>query len=211
MNRKAILSLLALLAVGCVSGGGSPGGNQAGGAETCGPANCAGCCSAGVCLGGNSASACGSGGGVCGTCSSPYVCLGGASCGVDPESVWLVQPSEASIASTDNGEAWDSFDGSAPDVVVTVTCPPSSNPMVGKTNAAESYTPAWSSGGCTAKAKDLLAEPVTFTLDDNDPVGVDSVTGQLSLQVTAANLANGKASYGASAGMTGITFELTKK
>jgi hypothetical protein len=49
----------------------------------CGPSNCAGCCNAqGVCVGGNSASACGAGGGACVACPSVPNGYGACSAGV---------------------------------------------------------------------------------------------------------------------------------
>jgi hypothetical protein len=212
MKYKHVIWLVAAIVAGCATDNGGSAGNTSGGSTTvsCRPGNCAGCCTGNLCVGGTSSLACGSGGGTCGYCSSPNICLSGGYCGIDPESVWLVQPSQGTIASTNNGASWDSLDGSPPDVIVTTTCPPSSNPSTKKSSQAESYTPAWNDGGCTSKAKDLLAEPFLFRLDDNDPVGADSITENLSVQLGAADFASGHVSLGASGGMQGITFDLTK-
>lgn len=86
---------------------------------SCSSANCAGCCSGTTCLGGNSVSACGTGGTMCLDCGPSRLCNGGA-CVVDPASRWNVVVLDLEMSSTKlTGEAWDAF-GGAPDPYVVI-------------------------------------------------------------------------------------------
>lgn len=88
------------------------------------------------------------------------------------DTIWLVQPSSAMISPNDGGEAWD-IDGSAPDIVVRTSCPSSGREVTGETNEVESYTPAWTIGGCMARTDDLVESGVDFELFDVD-TSIDS-------------------------------------
>ncbi len=141
-------------------------------------------------------------------CSSAQVCKTDQACGVDPNSVWRVQPVSAQIASSNNGTSWDG-DGSAPDVFVLMQCPGSSYSV--STSEVESYNPTWSSGGCTAKAGQLMAEPWVFQLWDSDLTSDDTITGALGFRFTEEHLIAGKVTIGASGGMTAMTVQLQKQ
>jgi hypothetical protein len=130
------------------------------------------------------------------------------SCGVDPESYWYVQPISATIAATDSGTAWDSIDGSPPDVKVSMACPPSSKPDSTSTPESESYYPSWTTGGCVAQAKHLLAEPVQFKLMDVDVITGDPITANLYLQVIPQDFSYGQIVLGGSGDMNSITFSI---
>jgi hypothetical protein len=111
--------------------------------------------------------ACGSGGTQCQVCLGAATCQNKGTednplfrCGIDPESSWLVLPVAAEIATTGRQGAWDD-DGTPPDVMVSVRC----GVTTGKTPTSQSYTPTWSSAGCTVKAKELLGkEPPTLAV-----------------------------------------------
>lgn len=108
----------------CESGGGDGGmpgvdGGPPPPPPSCSAANCAGCCSGTTCLGGNSVSACGTGGTMCLDCGPSRLCNGGA-CVVDPASRWNVFVLDLEMSSTKlTGEAWDAF-GGAPDPYVVI-------------------------------------------------------------------------------------------
>jgi hypothetical protein len=99
--------------------------------QPCGPSTCSGCCFNGTCETGTADSACGKGGVTCQSCRQPGVCKATQACGVDPNSMWLVQPVSAQITPTSNGAAWDALGGSAPDVFVNLAC----------SSTAQSHTP----------------------------------------------------------------------
>lgn len=208
---RILMWLIAMFFVaGCESSGsaGGSGSLQGGAQNSCSSSNCAGCCDFGICQPGSGKSACGASGSSCTMCSGANVCLTGGYCGVDPESKWLIQPFSAAIAASNNGTSWDG-DSSPPDVVVTTTCPPASAPTVSKTSPSESYSPAWSTGGCVAKAKYLLGGPVIFTLDDADMAFDDSITSALSFQVEAGDFSSGQVSLGAANGLKSIVFRVS--
>ena len=215
--KKIIALFIAVLATGCVtttgSGGGTGAGNGLGNQQgnqtaSCSAANCAGCCTGGVCFAGTTNGSCGVGGKVCGACYSPDVCFTDGMCGLDPSAQWIVQPVSAKIASSNNGSAWDG-DGSAPDVVLTTTCPGGS---YGVTLQEESYNPDWvQSGNCTATAQDLLTKDLTFSLIDSDVAFDDTITGNVTYGVTTADLRAGGVSLGAVQGINGITYTFTLK
>ena len=75
----------------------------------------------------------------------------------------------------------------------------------------ESYTPAWTTGGCTAKASQLLAEPWVFQLWDIDVSSNDTITGTLALRITEEFLTGGAVTVNASGGMTSMTVQLQKQ
>ena len=100
---------------------------------TCGPTNCGGCCDGDACVGGDSPSACGSGGHTCMVCDSAFTC-GAGSCTVDPASRWNIVLETLTVESTHHsGAAWDVM-GGAPDPLVGI--------RVGSDTAAEQRTGA---------------------------------------------------------------------
>jgi hypothetical protein len=212
MNRFFTVAALTLsMLVGCGgsdnAGNGNPGGNT-GTPQKCDASNCTGCCFNNTCQTGNTASACGKAGAACVACSSAQVCKTDQTCGVDPNSVWRVQPASAQIASSNNGSSWDG-DGSAPDVFVAMQCPGGTSATA--TPEVESYTPTWSTGGCTAKASQLLAEPWVFQLWDSDISVNDTITDTLGFRFTEAQLLTGSVTFSASGGMTSMTVQLQKQ
>lgn len=211
MNRFFAVGLLALSAlVGCGGEDTTGSGNTGGGSGTtqkCSASNCTGCCFNNVCQTGNTAAACGKMGATCAVCGSAQVCKVDQTCGVDPNSVWRVQPVSARIASSNNGSSWDG-DGSAPDVFVSMQCP---GATTSSTAEVESYTPTWTSGGCTARASQLLAERWYFQLWDSDFSVNDTITDMLGFQFTEAHLTAGTITFNASGGMTSLTVQLQKQ
>ncbi|XXF76953.1 hypothetical protein P2318_28445 [Myxococcaceae bacterium GXIMD 01537] len=210
-RRMALAVLLATLA-GCGDDEEKPGPvTPDGGTNTqqkCGPSTCAGCCFNGACQAGSTVSACGKAGAACVACNSAQVCKADQTCGVDPNSVWRVQPVSARIAASNNGSAWDG-EGSAPDVFVASQCPGSTTST--STPESESYTPSWTTGGCTAKASQLLAEPWLFRLWDSDLSSNDTITDVLSFRFTEEHFAAGTVTFNASGGMTSLTVQLQKQ
>ena len=128
-------------------------------------------------------------------------------CGVDPESSWLVQPTAAQIAPNNNGSAWDG-DGSAPDPRVFMTCADSAT-GTSTPEASDTYRPTWSSGGCTAKAKDLLRAGWTFHVYDIDAISDDTITSSSVVTLTGENFAAGGFNLAATGGMQSMSVSLT--
>jgi hypothetical protein len=79
------------------------------------------------------------------------------------------------------------------------------------TPESASYMPSWSTGGCVAKASDLLASPWRYSVSDSDVLSDDSITGNLTHQVTEANFAAGSVTLPASGGMQSMTVQLVKQ
>ncbi|MFL5357949.1 hypothetical protein [Archangium sp.] len=213
MNRLLAVVAIALSAlVGCGGDDSTPGNGNTGGStgttQKCSASNCTGCCFNNTCQTGNTASACGKAGTACVACGSTQVCKTDQTCGVDPNSVWRVQPVSARVASSDNGSSWDG-DGSAPDVFVWMQCPGESSSTA--TFEVESYSPAWTTGGCTAKASQLLAGQWVFQLWDSDISSNDTITDTLGYRFTEQQFTTGTVSLGASGGMTSLTVQLQKQ
>jgi hypothetical protein len=128
---------------------------------------------------------------------------------VDPESTWRVQPTAAQIASSNNGTSWDG-DGSAPDPMVVMSCAD----QTASTTAPEvsnTYQPRWTTGGCTAKAKDLLRAGWSFQVYDVDALVDDTITGSLVFTITERDFSSGGFSLSASGGMQSMSVSLTKQ
>lgn len=208
MNRFFAVCIIALAALAGCGGEDNPGSGNTGNTQKCSAANCTGCCFNDVCQTGNTASACGKTGAACVACGSSQVCKTDQTCGVDPNSTWRVQPVSARIAANNNGSSWDG-EGSAPDVFVAMRCPGSDT--VSSTSEMESYNPTWTTGGCTAKAGQLMAEQWVFQLWDSDVSSNDTITGPLGARFTEQNFTAGTVSFGASGGMTSLTVQLQKQ
>ncbi len=207
MKIHRMLAVVAgLFLAGC--GGGDDPGEPSTPPVTCSAANCSGCCFNNVCQTGNTASACGRAGAACKACNAAQVCKTDQTCGADPAGVWLVQPLSAQITASNNGTAWDA-DGSAPDVFVEMQCPGTT--VVTVTPEVESYTPAWTSGGCTATAGRLLSEPWAFRLWDSDISVNDTITGVLLYQFREEDFTAGRVTLQPSGGMTSITLGIRKQ
>jgi hypothetical protein len=206
MKKLFAVAALALSALaGCGDGGRDPDVKDP---PPCNATTCAGCCFNNSCQTGTAASACGKRGNACVTCGSAQVCKADQTCGVDPNSTWRVQPVSAQIASSNNGTSWDG-DGSAPDVFVHSQCPGATSSVV--TASVETYSPAWSTGGCTAKASQLLADKWLFQLWDEDFSSHDTITPVLGFQFTEADFKAGGVNFSASGGMTSMSVQLQKQ
>lgn len=232
MNRVTVIVALCVMGLGCGGeyptgtgggggggfggggfGGGSFGGGVGagggGGTATCGPQNCTGCCFNGACQPGSTAAGCGKMGAACAACGASQICRVDQSCGVDPESTWRVQPTAAQIASSNNGTSWDG-DSSAPDPMVIMTCADQTAPTIAP-EVSNTYQPRWTTGGCTAKAKDLLRAGWSFQVYDVDALVDDTITGSLVVTITEQTFASGTISLQASGGMQSMTVTLTKQ
>jgi hypothetical protein len=213
MNRFfAVVALVLSTLVGCGGDDGAPAPGTPSGTpgttQKCSASNCTGCCFNNVCQTGTTASACGKKGAACVACASTQVCKTDQTCGVDPNSVWRVQPVSARIASNNNGSSWDG-DGSAPDVFVLMQCPGATSPT--STAEAESYTPAWTTGGCTARASQLMADQWAFQLWDSDVSSNDTITDVRGFRFTEEHFTAGTVTFGAVGGMTSLTVQLQKQ
>lgn len=180
------------------------------GTQTCSATNCAGCCFNGQCQSGNTASACGKDGATCAACGASQICKTDQTCGVDPDGTWLVQPTAATITQTNNGTSWDG-DSSGPDVFINMQCPATTPVSSHTPTADDTWTPSWSSGGCTTKASFLLAQPFVFQPWDEDLTSDDPISDALQIQFTEANLSAGTVNATGLGGLQTITFQLTKQ
>lgn len=192
------------------TGGGAGGGAGGGGGAVCGPSNCTGCCFNGACQPGSTAAACGKYGASCVACTTNQVCRVDQSCGVDPESTWKVQPVSAAITSTNNGSAWDG-DGSSPDVRVFMSCPSTAASFNGSTTEVPGYAPTWTSGGCTAKAKELLADGWGFQVFDIDLVADDTITAYLKVTLREQDFAAGAFTLQPTGGLQSMNVQLVRQ
>jgi hypothetical protein len=169
----------------------------------------------GACQPGSTAAACGKQGASCSACQANQICRVDQTCGVDPDSTWLLQPSSASIKSTNNGASWDG-DGSAPDPRVALQCPAgvAGQAFVATNTTAEvsdSYHPTWTTGGCSMKARDLLSSGFTYQLIDVDPTSDDTITQPYIVKPNEAVFVTGSFALPGADGMDSLTFVLQRQ
>jgi hypothetical protein len=180
MNRSIALLFLATMMLGASEGGCGDGSQQhVAPLETCSPENCAGCCSGNQCVGGSTTDACGNGGSNCSACIGLTSCTPDEQdCDLAPEASVTVQPTEASIVPQDPRDNldWD-VDGSAPDVVVELRCPTAGSDqlLVTRTPEVSSFTPQWTSGGCTTQIGALLGRELQIKFIDVDSLFDDEI------------------------------------
>jgi hypothetical protein len=191
---------------GAVGGGNGSGGGtgSGGGAATCSSANCPGCCFNGACQAGTAGSACGKGGAVCASCSGRTICKSSQVCGVDDAKSFIVAPFSATITANNNGSSWDG-DGSAPDVIVKMSCNAQLAGFSATSSEKESYTPQWTdgTGSCSATASQLKANGFAWQIEDSDLTSNDTITGRLYHLPTDAEIAQTDTlCFGASGGAT---------
>lgn len=206
MKRFALLFAVLVL-VGCGgtgpdgTGGGSGGGTggasggtggSGGGAAGCSATNCTGCCLNGTCNAGSTNAGCGKSGAACVACVTGQVCKADQTCGIDPNSMWKVQPSSATVRSTDStGVAWDAF-GGAPDPFCSLWCPATATTVTSSTpSVTDSFAPTWTTGGCVMKASDLLTVGFDIAVYDEDVSSNDTIAGAGTITVTEAQLLAG--------------------
>jgi hypothetical protein len=107
-------------------------------------------------------------------------------CILDREALWQVFPTAANISPlTPAGYDWD-LDGSPPDVVVELVCPPSAAPVRIETPEVSSYTPQWTGVNCTTTSDALLGEAISIRVTDVDVTFDDEVTSA-TYQVTSGD------------------------
>lgn len=169
---------LSLSLVGCGSDDDPDNLNNGFDSEICGPSNCLGCCFNGICQPGNTAAACGAHGGLCYECntSAHVICTVEQNCGIDPDSIWKVQPTQAIIDPLKpDGQSWDDGFGNAtkPDPYVLLSCDSSTwNGISDYTHQTpvvdDNFNPTWSSGGCSVKAGVLKQKGFIFRIMDED-------------------------------------------
>ncbi len=191
------------------SAGGTGGGSATGGgggASTCSAATCQGCCVGGACQPGTTATACGHGGALCSSCAAPDACLADQTCGIDPASRWVVQPTAAHVDPT---VAWDS--ASAPDPEIALWCPATVSSYNGlAVKVDNTYDPTWTTGGCTVTASELFATGFAFDCIDVDGISSDQITAFTTVPVTPATLRAGTLT-GSAGGLDSVTFSFTKQ
>lgn len=107
--------------------------------------------------------------------------------------MWVVQPTSATIRTTDStGAAWDAL-GGAPDPFCDLYCPSSSTTVTSSTPiVSDTFTPAWTTGGCTIKASDLLATGFKIGCYDSDVSANDTIAPPSTIMVTEPMVLSGK-------------------
>ncbi len=160
-------------------------------APTCDATNCTGCCLNGTCQAGLTVASCGKGGAACAVCSgTKVVCTADQTCGIDPASTWRVQPKSA-VVSTKNGTSdWDVGAG-LPDPYVSLWCSSIANDAIYTPTVTDSLTPTWTMGGCTMKAKELLALGFSVAVSDEDIAVHDEIASKSIVKVTEKDLLSG--------------------
>ena len=194
---------------GGAGGFGGGGGGGGGATVTCGASNCTGCCFNGACQPGSTAAGCGKSGAACVACAASQSCRVDQTCGVEPESTWVVQPTAARITANNNGSAWDG-DGSAPDPRVFMNCG-DVTPATSTPEASNTYSPAWSTGGCSAKAKDLLRAGWSFQVFDIDAVSDDTITAPLRVTLSEQDFVAGSFTLQPTGGLQSMSVSLRKQ
>lgn len=196
---------------GGASGGGSGGG---GGAAACSATNCTGCCLNGTCQAGSTAAGCGKNGAVCLACINGAICKTDQTCGIDPNSMWKVQPASATITPLNAGADWD-FGGGAPDPFVQLTCPATSTTVTTSTAApADTFNPTWtttSGAGCVMSASQLMTTGFKMILWDEDVSSNDAITGNMIVKPTEGHLIDGFVSFNAAGEILALRVNLTKQ
>lgn len=121
------------------------------------------------------------------------VCKADQTCGVDPNSMWRVQPISATVRSTDSGGvAWDAL-GGAPDPFCNLYCPGNATTVTSSTSAPQdTFTPTWSSGGCVLKASELMTLGFGIAVYDEDVSSNDTISGAGVIRATEADLLAGR-------------------
>lgn len=143
-------------------------------AASCDPSSCGGCCSGTTCLAGDSASACGSGGGACTDCGADHMCSGG-SCVLDPASRWNVVVVDVTVpTTTTTGEAWDGF-GGAPDPRVEVRVGSDTAAPGQTTYASDVFSATYNETVLSNQRADALQSLLRFDVIDVDTSAHDWV------------------------------------
>ncbi len=189
------------------SGAASDGGNVE--PTSCNAGNCTGCCLNGACQTGITAAGCGKNGQACAVCSGKQICKADQACGVDPESMWTVHPASATVATKNGAADWD-VGGGAPDPYVTLWCPPSAPTPVVTPTVDDSFNPAWSTGSCTVKAKDLLSTGFAVQVFDADIANPDPVGAKRTIVPSESELLAGNTNV-SGAPLTTLRIELTQQ
>jgi hypothetical protein len=95
------------------------------------------------------------------------------------------------MINTKNGASdWD-VGGGAPDPYVQLWCPPSAVTPVTSAGVTDSFSPTWTTGGCTVKAKDLLAMGFAVQVLDEDVAVSDPIGAKITVSPTETELLAG--------------------
>lgn len=179
--------------------------------QPCGAATCAGCCLNGACQAGVANSACGKGGGACLVCGAGESCDAQQRCGIDPNTMWKVQPSQFVVRTTDSGgAAWD-VGGGAPDPYASIACPATSMMRVATATANDAFMGTWTTGSCTMKASDLLSLGFNIGVYDEDVADDDVIAGAGTITVTEAHLRAGQITLSNNTTLTSLVVTLTRQ
>jgi hypothetical protein len=139
------------------------------------------------------------------------VCKTDQTCGVDPDSNWLVQPTSASVKPTNNGASSDG-DGSGPDPQVFLACPSSAPNFTHQTpEAGNTFAPTWSTGGCVMKARDLIQTGFGFRVFDIDIAADDPITGSYNFTLVEGTFVAGTSTQMNLDGLNSITFTFSRR
>jgi hypothetical protein len=176
-------------------------------AAVCSPATCSGCCQNGFCQPGRTKLHCGTGGNTCDVCTAPNtICKTERACGIDPDHVWTVQPTMATIAANNGGSGWD-IGGGLPDPFVTLACPTGSATTIKTPTANNTLSPTWASGSCTMTTKDLEAIGFELATFDEDTAINDTISAKGPLKPTETNLSAGSMTISNGGNLVSLTIQ----
>ena len=192
-------------------GGGSVGGGAGGGGGvTCSASNCQGCCANGACQSGISTAQCGRGGGACQACAASDLCRADQTCGLDPAATWRVMVSAAVVAPTNFGSAWDNL--TDPDPELGLWCPATAASYSAvMPKVSDTFTPSWTTGGCTVTAAALLADGLGYDAIDVDTTTADEIAPFTVVPVSEADLRAGTLVVGPNQGLESMTVRFTPR
>lgn len=124
--------------------------------------------------------------------------------------MWELLPASAVVAPDNNGSPWDST--SDPDAELGLWCPSSkSNVSAVMPKVSNSFTPSWTTGGCTATAAEFLADGLGFDALEIDTTFDDVITQFTVAPITEADLRSGTKTLGPSGGLDSLTLRFTKR
>ncbi len=184
--------------------------NQVNCTQPCGAATCAGCCQNGACQAGVGNSACGRGGAACVACGAGQVCGAEQRCNVDPNSMWVVQPTEFEVTTSNSGATWD-VGGGAPDPYASLACPAGAMMRVFTETANDTFRGTWRMGSCRMRASDLLATGFSIGVFDEDISDDDTVASAGTIRVSEANLMAGSIVLNNSTTLTRLVVQLRRE
>jgi hypothetical protein len=201
---------------GASAGPGGQGGVPADG--TCNATTCpTGCCMGNVCRNGRNDQRCGTAGAACAPCPSCYQCSNTGVCGLDPDAVWDVICSSATISASmpsNVNSAWDTDTtgvGTLPDPFCQFTR--NGDAQMATTTLMNTLAPVWNQSIAPTNVdlteSFLTSDPWEVTVVDDDfGVTANDLACSIAPQLTAADFAAGTVALPPTRRCTALTIKL---